>query len=67
MVDLLFICALCDQEMFLACPLCTQPLCENHTHSICVEHDMDITNCHITRGYADPEVRLLPVVIVIKY
>jgi hypothetical protein len=44
-----------------------QPLYEDHTHSICVEHDMDVANCHIARGYADPEVKLAPVIMVIKY
>ncbi len=67
MVDLLLICALCDQEMFIACLLCTRPLCGDHAHSVCVEHDMDVADCHIARGYADPEVRLAPVVMVIKY
>jgi predicted amidophosphoribosyltransferase len=67
MVDLLLICAFCDQEMFIACPLCTRPLSGNHAHSVCVEHDTDIIDRHIARGYADPEVRLAPVVMVIKY
>jgi hypothetical protein len=67
MVDLLLICALCDQEMFIACPLYMQPLCEDHAHSICVEHDTNITNYHIACGYADLEVRLVPVVMVIEY
>ncbi len=67
MVDLLLICALCDQEMFIACPLCTLPFCGDHTHLICVEHDMDIVDRHIAREYADPEVRLAHVIMVIKY
>jgi hypothetical protein len=67
MVDLLLICALCDQEMFIAYPLCTWPLYEDHTHSVCVEHDMDVVDCHIAGRYADLEVRLAPVVMVIKY
>jgi hypothetical protein len=67
MVDLLLICALCDQEMFIACLLYTRPLCKDHTHLICIEHDMDIANCHIARRYADPKVRLVFVVMVIKY
>jgi hypothetical protein len=42
-------------------------LCGDHAHSVCVEHDTDIANRHIARGYADPEVRLVFVVMVIKY
>jgi hypothetical protein len=67
MVDLLLICALYDQEMFIACPLYTWPLCRDHAHSICIEHDTDVTDHHILREYADPEVKLAPVVMVIKY
>jgi hypothetical protein len=67
MVDLLLICALYDQEMFIACPLCTQPFYGDHADSICVEHDMDVADCHIARGYADLEVKLVLVVMVIKY
>ncbi len=67
MVDLLLICALCDQEMFIVCPLCTQSLCENHAHSVCVEHDTDVADRHIAREYADLEVRLALVIMVIKY
>jgi hypothetical protein len=57
----------CDQKMFMACPLCTRPLCGNHAHSICVEHDMNVADRHIACGYVDPEVRLVHVVMVIKY
>jgi predicted amidophosphoribosyltransferase len=67
MVDLLLICAFCDQEMFIACPLCTRPLCGDHAHSIYVEHDTDIIDHHITYEYVDPEVRLAHVAMVIKY
>jgi hypothetical protein len=67
MVDLLFICALYDQEMFIAYPLCTRPLCGDHAHSVCVEHDTDVTDHHIAHRYANPEVRLAPIVMVIKY
>ncbi len=67
MVDLLLICALCDQKMFIACSLCTQSLYGDHAHLVCVEHDTDIVNRHIARGYADPEVKLVLVVMVIKY
>ncbi len=67
MVDPLLICALCDQEMFIACPLCTRPLCEDHAHSICIKHDMDVADYHIAHGYADPEVKLALVIMVIKY
>jgi hypothetical protein len=67
MVDLLLICAFCDQEMFIACPLCTQPLCGDHTHSICVEHHTDVADHHIACGYANLEVRLVHVIMVIKY
>ncbi len=67
MVDLFFICAFCDQEMFIACLLCTQALCEDHTHLVCIEHDMDVVDCHIARGFADLEVRLVPIVMVIEY
>jgi hypothetical protein len=67
MVDLLLICALCDQEMFIACPLYMRPLCEDHAHSVCVEHDTDVADRHIARRYADPEVRLAHVIMVIKY
>jgi hypothetical protein len=62
MVDLLLICAFCDQDMFIA-----YALCGDHAHSICVEHDTDIIDCHIAHGYANPEVRLAPVIMVIKY
>jgi len=67
MVDLLLICALYDQKMFIECPLCMQPLYEDHAHSICVEHDMDIADYHIACGYDDLEVRLVRIVMVIKY
>jgi hypothetical protein len=67
MVDLLLICALCDQEMFIACPFCTRPFCGDHAHSICVEHDMDVADRHIAHRYANPEVRLVPVVMEMKY
>jgi hypothetical protein len=66
-VDLLLICGLCDQEMFIACLLCTRPLCGDHAQLIYVEHDMEVVDHHIARRYADPEVRLAPVVMVIKY
>jgi hypothetical protein len=46
MVDLFFIFAFCDQEMFIACLLC-----KDHVHSICVEHDTDITDHHIARQF----------------
>jgi hypothetical protein len=62
MVDLLLICAFCDQDMFIA-----YALCGDHAHSICVEHDTNITDYHIACGYADLEVRLVPVVMVIEY
>jgi hypothetical protein len=65
MMDLLLICALCDQEMFIACLLCMQPLYEDHAHLVCVEHDIDVADRHIARGYADPKVRLAPIVMVI--
>ncbi len=61
------ICALYDQEMFIACPLCMRPLSRDHAHSVCVEHDTDVANRHIAHGYVDPKVRLAPVVMVIKY
>jgi len=67
MVDLLLICALCDQEMFIACLLYTWPLCGDHVHSICVEHDTNVVDHRIPCGYADLEVRLAHVVMVIKY
>ncbi len=62
MVDLLLICAFYDQEMFIVCPLC-----RNHAHSVCVEHDTDVVDRHIAHGYVDLEVRLTPIIIVIKY
>jgi hypothetical protein len=61
------ICALYDQEMFIAYSLCTQPLCGNHAHLVCVEHDMDVVDRHIACGYAHPKVKLAHVVMVIKY
>jgi len=67
MVDLFFICALCDQEMFIACPLYMWSFCGDHAHSVCVEHDTNVTNYHIAYGYANLEVKLAPVVMVIKY
>jgi hypothetical protein len=67
MVDLILICALCDQEMFIVCSLYTRSLCVDHTHSVYIEHDTDVANHHIACGYADLEVRLAPVVMVIKY
>jgi hypothetical protein len=67
MVDLLLIYALCDQETFIACSFCTRPLCGDHTHLICVEHDTDVVDRHIAHGYANLEVRLVHVVMVIKY
>jgi hypothetical protein len=67
MVDLLLTCALYDKEMFIACPLCTQPFCGNHAHLVCIEHDMDVVDHHIAQGYADPEVRLTHIIMVIKY
>ncbi len=67
MVDLLLICAFCDQEMFIAYSLCTQLFYGDQAHSICVEHDTDIADCHIACEYADPKVKLAPVVMVIKY
>jgi hypothetical protein len=53
--------------MFIACPLCMRSLCGDHTHSICIEHDTNVANHHIPRRYADPKVKLVPVVMVIKY
>jgi hypothetical protein len=53
--------------MFIACPLCTWPLYGNHTHLVCIEHDMDIVDHHIACEYADLEDRLALVVMVIKY
>jgi hypothetical protein len=67
MVDLLLIYALCDQEMFIACLLCTRPFYEDHAHLVCIEHDTDVADHHIARGYANPEVKFTPVVMVIKY
>jgi hypothetical protein len=67
MVDLLLICALYDQKMFIACPLCTRSFYGDYTHSVYVEHDTDVVDCHIACGYADLEVRLAPVIMVIKY
>ncbi len=61
------ICAFYDQEMFIACSFCARPLYGDHAHSVCVEHDMDVVDCHVARGYADLEVRLAHVVMVIKY
>jgi hypothetical protein len=58
MMNLLLIYALFDQEMFIACPLCTQPLCGDHAHSVCIEHDTDVADHHIVRGYVDLEVKL---------
>jgi len=67
MVDLLSICALCDQEMFIACSLCTRPLYGIHAHSVCIKHDTDIVDYHIAHEYADLEVRLAPLIMVIRY
>jgi len=67
MVDLLLNCALCDQEMFVAYLFCTWLLCENHTHLVCVKHEIDVVDHHITRGYVDLEVRLAHVIMIIKY
>jgi hypothetical protein len=67
MVDLLLICALCDQEMFITRLLCTQPLFRNHTHLVCIEHDTNIANRHITCEYANLEVKVVHVVMAIKY
>jgi hypothetical protein len=67
MVDLLLICALCDQEMFIAYLLCTWSLCGDHAHSVCIEHYTDVADRHIAHGYADLEVKLAFVVMVIKY
>jgi hypothetical protein len=67
MVDLLLICALYDQKMFIAYPLYTRPFRGDHAHLVCVEHDTNVTDHHIAYGYVDPEVRLTPVVMVIKY
>jgi hypothetical protein len=41
-------------------------LCRDHTHSVCVEHDTNVGR-HIAWGYANPKVRLAPIVMVIKY
>jgi len=67
MVDLLLICALYDEEMFIVCLLCTRPLYKDHTHLVCVEHDTDVADRHIAHGYADPKVKLVHVVMVINY
>jgi hypothetical protein len=61
------ICALYDQQMFVACPLCTRPLYGDHAHLVCVEHDMDVADYQFACEYADPEVRLVHVIMVIKY
>jgi hypothetical protein len=53
--------------MFIACLFYTWSLCGDHAHSVCVEHDMDVADYHIAYGYANLEVRLAPVVMVIKY
>jgi hypothetical protein len=62
MVNLFFICALYDQKMSIACLLCMQLLCGDHTHSVCAEHDVDVAHRHITCKYVDFEVRLAHVV-----
>jgi hypothetical protein len=67
MVDLLSICALCDQEKFIACLFCTWSLYKDHPHLVCVEHDMNVADRHIAHRYAHLEVRLAPVIMVIKY
>jgi len=67
MVDLLLICALYDQEMFIAYPLYMWPHCRDHAHLVCIEHDTNFADRHIARRYANPEVRLAPVIMVIKY
>jgi hypothetical protein len=53
--------------MFIAYPLYMRPFYGDHAHSVCVEHDTNVANHHIACRYADPEVRLAPVVMVIKY
>jgi len=58
---------LCDQKMFIACLLCRWPLYKDHTHLVCVEHDTDVADRHIARGYVNLEVILTPVVMVINY
>jgi hypothetical protein len=67
MVDLLLICALCDQVMFIACPLCVQPFYGDHAHLVCIKHDMNIADHHIAREYVDLVVKILFVIMVIKY
>jgi hypothetical protein len=67
MVDLFFIYALCDQKMFITYPLYTRPFYGDHAHSVCVEHDTNVVDCHIARGYAEPKVKFAPIVMVIKY
>jgi hypothetical protein len=61
------ICALYDQKMFIACPLCMRPLYRDHAHLVCIEHDTDVADRRIAPEYVDPEVRLVSVIMVIKY
>jgi hypothetical protein len=67
MVDLLLICAFCDQKMFIACLICMPLLCGDQAHLVCVEHDTNLADCHIAHRYADLEVRLVFIIMVIKY
>jgi hypothetical protein len=53
--------------MFITCPLCTQLLYKDHTHSTCIEHDTNIADRHIAHRYAEPEVKFAHVIMVIKY
>ncbi len=39
----------------------------DHAHLVCIEHDTDVVDRHIASEYANPEVRLALVVMVIKY
>jgi len=67
MVDLLLICAFYDQEMFIAYLLYMRPHCRNHAHLVCIEHDTNFADCQIARRYANLEVRLALIIMVIKY
>ena len=37
------ICGICDEEVFIACPLCLVYLCYDHRNSGCDEHKKRIT------------------------
>ncbi len=53
--------------MFIAYLLCIWLLRRDHAHSVCVEHDTDVANYHNVCEYVDLEVKLMLVIMVIKY